>query len=313
LNLKHSAFTWTLYALVQEGKARVLSRPRLACQSGKEAELLVGGEKPIITTQVVSGGASGTSVEYKEYGIKLKIKPTVSEQERIKLVLNVEVSEVEDAVTIGGTNTTALAYPLKKRTAATELFLNDGQTMAIGGLMRQKSQEDITKTPGLGDIPIVGMLFRKKVSSIGGGTGEKGDTELFITITPTIVSKKTPEPKSVVSLEKTAPQAVVSLESRNIPPNLENYVRAVQTKIVTAAYYPLSAREAGWEGDVKLNLNLASNGDLKEIKILQSSGYKVLDDAALAVAKKQSPYPPFPPQIESQELWVVVPITYRKN
>jgi len=142
-DFKRTAFNVTLDALIQEGKARILSRPRLACQSGKEAELLVGGEKPILNTQVVGVGVTGTGVEYKEYGIKLKIKPTVFEDKRIKLALHIEVSEVEAPVTIGGTNTTALAYPLKKRNASTELFLNDGQTMAIGGLIKQKSEEDI--------------------------------------------------------------------------------------------------------------------------------------------------------------------------
>jgi pilus assembly protein CpaC len=106
-------FTLKLDALIQEGKAKILSRPRLACQSGKEAELLVGGEKPLFTTQVVTGGGQGTSIEYKEYGIKLKVKPTVAEGERVKLGLNVEVSEVGTADSIGSAaNTTAKAYPL---------------------------------------------------------------------------------------------------------------------------------------------------------------------------------------------------------
>src|SRR3989338_5232664 len=110
-------FTAKIDALIEEGKARVLSSPRLACQSGKEAELLVGGEKPILTTQSVSGGGTGTQVEYKEFGIKLKIKPTVIEKERIKVALNIEVSEVGTAEILGAVNApTAKAFPLTKRT-----------------------------------------------------------------------------------------------------------------------------------------------------------------------------------------------------
>jgi pilus assembly protein CpaC len=91
VNLSRDAFTIKLDALVQEGKAKILSRPRLACQSGKEAELLVGGEKPIFTTSVAATtGATGTNIEYKEFGIKLKIKPTITEVSRIKVALNVK-------------------------------------------------------------------------------------------------------------------------------------------------------------------------------------------------------------------------------
>ncbi|MCM8783078.1 MAG: pilus assembly protein N-terminal domain-containing protein, partial [Candidatus Omnitrophica bacterium] len=85
LNLSRTAFAVTLDFLIQEGKAKILSRPRLSCQSGKEAELLVGGEKPIFTTQVASAGGQGTEVDYKEFGIKLKIRPTVVDLDKIKL------------------------------------------------------------------------------------------------------------------------------------------------------------------------------------------------------------------------------------
>lgn len=143
-SLTRGAFTWQLDFLVQQGKARILSQPRLACQSGKEAELLVGGEKPILTTEVVSGGAgaAGTNVEYKEYGLKMKIKPTVMDNNRIKLVLNVEISEVGTIETLGstasgiGTNstiTTAKAYPLTKRNISTEVYVDNGQPWLLAG------------------------------------------------------------------------------------------------------------------------------------------------------------------------------------
>jgi pilus assembly protein CpaC len=191
LNVSRDAFTLTLDALVQEGKAHVLSQPRLSCQSGKEAELLVGGEVPILTTSVAATtGASGTTVDYKEYGIKLKIKPVVTPDKKIKLAINMEVSEVGTVQTLGSAGSpTAKAYPITKRNASTELFLNDGQTMAIGGLKKQKTEEDVRKTPFLGDVPILGFFFRKKTAQSGGGQGQRGDIELFITLTPTIVKE----------------------------------------------------------------------------------------------------------------------------
>jgi len=312
-NITRAAFTLKLDALIQEGKARVLSRPRLSCQSNKEAQLLVGGEKPVFTTSVSTGGASSTNVEYKEFGIKLKIKPTVTEDDRIKLNLYVEVSDVGEAEILGSTtNTTAKAYPLSKRSVSSELYLNNGQIMAIGGLIKQKTEEDLRKFPWLADVPVLGLFFRQKTTKIGKGTGSRDDTELFITLVPTIVSREAPKAKQSSS-GAVAAKEQGSFNGPELPEGLGNYIRMVQAKILKAAYYPQQAKNAGWEGNVRLNLNITANGGLKGIKLVQSSGYKILDDAAYGIAEKQAPYPPFPPQIDSQELWVDVPIAYTKN
>lgn len=310
LNLNRAAFAWTLDALIQQGKARILSRPRLACQSGKEAELLVGGEKPIFTTEVAEAGGTGTSVEYKEYGIKLKIKPVVTENKQIKLALNVEVSDVGTAETIGSAAApTAKAYPLNKRTVSTELFLDDKQTLAIGGLIKQKKEEDITKTAGLGDIPILGLLFRKKTTTTGGGSGERGDTELFITLTPTIVRAS----ESPLYQEKNAQRdlEISSVLDQNIPLALSGYALVVQKRILESVVYPPEAREAGYQGVAKLSLLLSYQGKLLDTKVKSSSGYRILDDNAVSVAKGISSYPPFPTSLDLKELWVDVPIAYK--
>jgi pilus assembly protein CpaC len=306
--LSREAFTWTLDALVQEGKARILSQPRLACQSGKEAELLVGGEKPIMTTSVSVAGTSvaeGTNVEYKEYGIKLKIKPTVVEEKRVKLALNIEVSEVETAVTIGGASTTALAYPLKKRNVSTELYLDDGQTMAIGGLKKQKSEEDIRKTPFLGDVPILGLFFRKRTTKAGGGQGERGDMELFITLTPTII-------KEGVKKEEAKPEIPRPIRGRiakELP--VSEYVRKVSQQISRNFVYPWAAKEANLEGSLKLGLRVNWTGQLLGVEIKESSGYAVLDENAVNIVKKIAPYPPFPAEMKQKELRIDLPIIYK--
>lgn len=311
LNLKRAAFSVTLDALVQEGKAKILSRPRLACQSGKEAELLVGGEKPIITTTVASAGGEGTNVEYKEYGLKLKIKPTVTDDKRIKIALNVDISEVGTVETIGSdTTTTARAYPLTKRNVSTELYLDNGQTMAIGGLIKQKAEDDIRKTPWLGDLPVVGLLFRKKISKIGGGEGERGNMELFITLTPTIISGKVAATEGKVAGE--VKPAVMSLPvDNNLPVPVRNYVSIVQKRIMDNLRYPDSAKEAGFSGTVKLKLHLSYLGQLLDATIKEPSDYKILDDNTMETARRLISYPPFPPSIEEKELWIDIPITYQ--
>ena len=303
--MRPTAFNWTLYALIQEGKARILSRPRLACQSGKEAELLVGGEKPTFTTDVASAGGQGTEVEYKEYGIKLKIRPTVTEDRRINLGLNVDVSEVGTPEYIGAAaNRTAQAYPLTKRSALTELSLDNGQTMVIGGLLKQKKEEDITRTPWLSDIPVLGALFRKKVSKRGGGSGERGDVELFITLTPTIVSEN--ERPAQKQAKDSAPGEAVS-----VPAPLSGYASVIQRRISENLSYPAAARDAAFQGTVKLKLHLSYSGELLEVNIQESSGYNILDEDAVAAARETSPYPPLPPSLDSEDIWVEIPIVYR--
>ena len=202
VDISRNAFSLTLDALAQEGKARILSQPNLFCQSGKEAELLVGGEKPILTTNISpSTGTTGTQVEYKQFGIILKIRPSVAKDNKIKLTLKVSVSETGEAEVLGLSNApTAKAYPLSTRSASTELFLNDGQTMAIGGLKKQKSGESIIKVPFFGDLPLLGRLFQKRTVSEGGGFGEKGDIELYIVLTPTIV-KDRPKKEEIKAAE----------------------------------------------------------------------------------------------------------------
>ncbi|MDD5431564.1 MAG: TonB family protein [Candidatus Omnitrophica bacterium] len=312
VNYSRNAFGVKLDALIQEGKARILSRPRLACQSGKEAELLVGGEKPIFsTTLAATTGNSGTQVEYKEYGIKLNIKPTVGADEKIKLNLKVDVSELQEAETIGTTTSiTAKAYPLTKRSTSTELFLEDEQTLAIGGLIKQKTSEDLRKFPWLADIPVLGSFFRQKITTTGGGSGEKGDTELFITLTPKIVSresdskknKKEPEPRDFVK-----PSLPVNTSSSPI----SNYASLIQKRITDNLEFPAAAKKSGFEGTVKLSLHLSYQGDLLDTVVKKTSGYKILDESAVKTARGIGSYPPFPPAITSQDIWIDVPIAYR--
>jgi pilus assembly protein CpaC len=306
------AFVWSLDALTKEGKVKILSRPRLTCQSGKEAEMFVGGEKPTFSTFTTQVN-SGVQIEYKEYGIKLKIKPTVTEDERIKLALYVQVSDVGEPESIGTTTSvTAKAYPITKRNFTTEVYLNDEQTLLIGGLIKTKEEESIRKTPFFGDLPFFGAMFRQKVTSTGGGPGTKGDTELFVTLTPSIM-------KAIkAAIKKEAAQAVAikvkaeaAADEIRVPGNIRNYAAVVQRRILENLIYPAAAKQSGFEGTTRLKLRLSYLGQLLDVAVASSSGYKVLDDNSVAVAKSVSSYPPFPPTIQQADLWVEVPVSYR--
>ena len=310
-------FTLKLDALVQEGKARILSRPRITCQSGKEAELLVGGEQPIFTTQIAATtGSSGTSVEYKEFGIKLKIKPTLTPEKRIKLSLNVEVSDIGTVQSIGSTGggtttTTAQAYPLSRRSAVTELYLDDGQTMAIGGLIKKKSEEDVRKTPFLSNIPVLGALFRQKTTKEGGGTASRGDSELFIVLTPRIAyleQEKFPQSKTK---DEVQPEEMENAQAEQPVESVTQYAGIVQERVLSSFTYPQELKESGDQGTVKLRLHIAHTGELLDVVVVEPSGYQLLDDQAVSMAKNITSYPPFPVSIEDQELWIDIPVTFQ--
>lgn len=310
-------FTAKIDALIEEGRARVLSSPRLACQSGKEAELLVGGEKPILTTTVAATtGAQGTNVSYKEFGIKLKIKPTVIEKERIKVALNIEVSEVGDAEILGAVNApTAKAFPLTKRNASTELFLDSGQTLGIGGLVKEKEESTVKKTAFLGDIPIIGLLFRNKTTKTGGGTGGKGNIELVILLTPTIMQRslalerKTSVKGAPSGSLKHAPRAS-DKKLRPLEGGLGAYVEDLKSRIISSIDYPGLARELDLKGEVKIRLRILSDGKLKDAYVIDSSGSELLDGAAINTIKKLAPFPAFPGSADNNEIAIDIPIVY---
>ncbi|MDD3088200.1 MAG: TonB family protein [Candidatus Omnitrophica bacterium] len=308
-NVTRDAFTLTLDALIEEGSARVLSRPRIACLSGKEAKLLVGGQVPVLSGSVTpgtsgagsTGATTGASVEYKDYGIVLNIKPQVNEQGRVHINLNVEVSELGEKVQTDY----ALAYTFIKRSATSELILDDGQTMAIGGLIKQKTTEELQKFPWLGDVPVLGMFFRHKRVVKGGDATNREDVELFITLTPRIVSHagKGKEARETVPADK------YYIDETKDP--VLRYSQLVQARILESLTYPPSARGSGFQGIVTLRINLSYKGEILESGIQSSSGYKILDDNALKTAKRISPYPPFPPVIKEKDLWINIPIAYQ--
>ena len=305
-DITRAAFTLKLDALVHEGKARILSRPRLSCQSGKEAKLIVGGEVPIIGSSASTVGTVSTTIEYKEYGIILNIKPQLTDSGRIHLNLDMSVSEVGEEVA----TYFAKAYKMTKRTATTELFLDDNQTMAIGGLIKKKSAEELRRVPWLSDIPVLGLFFRQRTASEGASSDMSftEDTELFITLTPSIVTQVKPQNELK---PRRANISIPTVGDDKIKDPVLKYSKLVQKRIVDNLVYPAPAQEAGFQGPVKLSLKLSPQGDLLVAKLKETSGYQVLDDAALKCAQETSPYPPFPPEIKEKEIWMDIPIIYQ--
>ena len=167
-----------IQALATKNKVRILSRPNITTMSGEEAEILIGGEMGIPTSK-----DGEIVVTWKEYGIHLKIKPTVDHENKITTSVQAEVSNLNDAAAVA---TTAGKIPgLSSRKAATVLTVPDGGTMSIGGLLDNRENKIVTKVPILGDIPIIGEFFKHTSNS-------KDRHELMILITPTIVTVNDP-------------------------------------------------------------------------------------------------------------------------
>ena len=194
-----------IQALASQNKIKVLSRPNITTMSGEEAEILIGGELPIPTSK-----DGEISVEWKPYGIKLKIKPQVDQESKITSKVEAEVSGIDASVSVP---TSAGKIPgLISRKASTMLSVPDGQTMAIGGLMNSDESKVITKVPILGDIPIIGEFFKHTSNS-------KDKRELMILITPTIVTNNDPVKGSSKMLEEIEKSKRQWQEMEDIYPN----------------------------------------------------------------------------------------------
>lgn len=194
-----------IQALASQNKIKVLSRPNITTMSGEEAEILIGGELPIPTSK-----DGEISVEWKPYGIKLKIKPQVDQESKITSKVEAEVSGIDASVSVP---TSAGKIPgLISRKASTMLSVPDGQTMAIGGLMNSDESKVITKVPILGDIPIIGEFFKHSSNS-------KDKRELMILITPTIVTNNDPVKGSSKMLEEVENSKRQWQEMEDIYPN----------------------------------------------------------------------------------------------
>lgn len=164
-------------ALQTQGALRALAEPNLIAMDGQQASFLAGGEFPIPMVQ--GGGERSTvSVVFKEYGVRLNFKPTIIDEDHIRLDLEPEVSTIDFA---NGVKFDGFLIPaLRTRRAKTSVELRDGQSFALAGLLDNNETKSLSKIPVLGDIPILGALFKSK-------SFQKSETELMFIVTAQLV------------------------------------------------------------------------------------------------------------------------------
>ena len=163
--------------------ANLLASPRIRARDREKARILIGDKVPVITNSVtpVSTGTSVVtgSVQYIDVGIKLEVEPRVYLEGDVGIKLNLEVSNIVKQIGDGSANST-LAYQIGTRSASTTLRLRDGETQVLGGLIGDQERTSADKVPGLGQLPVLGRLFRND-------SGTTTKTEIVLSITPHIV------------------------------------------------------------------------------------------------------------------------------
>jgi len=164
-------------ALTTSGALRQLAEPNIIAMNGQQASFLAGGEFPV---PIVQGGGdkSTVSVIFKEYGVRLNFKPTIIDEDHIRLELEPEVSTIDFA---NGVKFDGFLIPaLRTRRAKTGVELRDGQSFALAGLLDNNESRSLSKVPVLGDIPVLGALFKSK-------SYQKNETELMFIVTASLV------------------------------------------------------------------------------------------------------------------------------
>lgn len=299
------ALNVTLNLLEDKGEAKTLSRPKIVVKNGEEASFLVGGEIPIRTT-TATNGATQENVQFKDYGISLTLTPTIK-NEKIEIELNVESSDIDPSITAGSKGDVAFLT----RTAQTTLFVDDKQTIVLAGFIRKTRSLSEKRVPYLASVPVFGMLFRSKSNP-----SADQDTELIISMTPTIISKnrkiipgeyndKSADMPKVASNQRTNPNYV-----SGVPKEMMPYVKAVQQKISESVRYPAEAKSYGWEGTVKLGMLILKDGTMAYALVKNSSGHEIFDEFAVEQARASAPFDPFPADVGLEELNITIPIVY---
>jgi type II secretory pathway component GspD/PulD (secretin) len=217
----------TLHALATAGKAKILSRPSILARNNQPATITVGQQIPLITgVNYDSLGNQHNSITYQDVGVILKVTPFITEDGLVQMMLSPQISQLDPTLSIpisyNPNGTTVNAPVIDIRSADTVVVTPDGQTVIIGGLIQGVKSENESKIPFLGDIPILGNLFKRKVTT-------EDKSELLIFLTPHVV----PIPTQLAVLtetERSRSSAVKSLTEQELDKFLDTLPLKSSTK-----------------------------------------------------------------------------------
>jgi pilus assembly protein CpaC len=323
-NFSRTPLEATVNAFIQEGKARLISKPRLVALSGKQASFLVGGEIPVLSTTENAAGTSGTtSTTYSQYGVNVTVTPTIREG-KIDILLNVDIRDIDSSNSSNGN------VAFITRSASTNLFMDNKQTIALAGLIKYADNEQVTRVPFLSNIPIVGMLFRNRSTP-----SPDTNTEMIIILTPSVITEKKfadnqlvmPTPQERDSYKEISakyeqeplpsnwpPSSDKSTiqETSSILPGVTAYARMVQEKISKAIFYPQAVLGNSIAGTVRLKLHILKDGSMDSEEVIESSGNYLLDQYAMQAARSAAPFEAFTAEMDQDGMTFTIPIVYNR-
>lgn len=282
--------------MVARGKAKVKANPRVATLEGKQAELSVGREE-YATIEVGSQGNRYSTLQSIASGVILRITPYLDDKKQITVKIAPEVSEV--------TAQSAEGLPvIAKRTALTTLRVDDGQTIAIGGLIQEQKSESTNKWPILGHIPLIGpALFQHKVTSVQ-------NKEVIILITPRIL-----QDSAFDRLQKMAVSLDGDPKKNDAPPPqdpVQKYYYDIGRLIESHKKFPdfITGTRRGESKEVVVEFTVFADGMISGVTVVTSSGNSFLDENAVRSIEDLSPLPPFPVELKQTSVTFTAAIRY---
>lgn len=293
------------------GKTKILSSPRIMALNNQEAKILVGTKEAYITSTTSQAGSGSTitsqAVNFVDVGIKLFVTPTINRDNFVTIKIRPEISSSVRTSIISEGQTTQIPIVTTSE-AETTIMVKNGTTIMIAGLKRDKREKEVQKVPLLGDVPLLGYLFRNTKD-------EATKTELVIFITPKIVSgEETLEYESVTKDKDIARIQALALakQEQGLPRTdpalaLEKYKMAVFEKI-KAGISNNNAKKL--KGELTVSFTLQANGELKGEPRIVSSTNNELNALAKESLKQAAPFPPLPEGMESKEKTFSVVLSY---
>jgi len=302
--------TFLIEALKSMGLTNNLSSPRITAVNNKEAKILIGSTEPYVTTTTTTPSSGPTTtaetVSFIEVGVKLYVTPTIHNDGFITMKIKPEVSSVVDNLTTSNNNTIPIVDTSE---AETTVMVKDGATIVIGGLIKEEKIKAEKQVPVLGNVPILGYLFKSKTDSVQ-------KNEIVIFLTPRIISgdvegreetrasSKPPLRQNSVNRRGRILEPVTSRRNLASPapqtgvmanPAYRNYSQVIRQMISQRAHFNVN-RQMIEPGEVRLSFILASNGRLKQASVVEdkTSASTRLQSIGLKSLQESAPFPPFP-------------------
>ncbi|NQT45871.1 MAG: TonB C-terminal domain-containing protein, partial [Candidatus Omnitrophica bacterium] len=324
---------WTGFVqfLRKVGDVNLLSSPRVTAMNNEEAKILIGSSEPYVTTTTTTPASGPTTVAeevtFIDVGVKLYVTPTINHDGFVTMKIKPEVSSVSNTLTTSQNNT----IPIVSTTQAeTSVMLKDGVSIVIAGLIKDERSSTVHKMPGLGSIPILGLIFQKTVEEV-----EK--KEIIIVLTPHIITgdKMITEYPPTPTVEKSKFTVAMHplLEKRDFPDLKKRLgndpfaypdwrVGVSETKksrslsyedivrMQTLRYLKLNYPDETLNGEVGVSFVLERNGKLKGSPEITKKSNPAVEEIVLRSIEGAAPFPPFPDSIADKDKQFTIDIAY---